>query len=78
MKDNWVGAIVSFLLVAFFVVVVVVVCMLIGLKADYDKIVTMYEETERKVENHERIMKAYEFYNWHYSLKMFEEEDKQE
>ena len=33
-------------------------------------------ELDAKVGKHEEIMRAYEFYNWHYSLQM-KEEDKE-
>lgn len=71
MKDNWVGAIFSVLLVLMLIIIVVQSCIIIQLKTDYDKI----KQVEEKVNEHDKIMKAYEFYNWHYSLKMFNEKE---
>lgn len=70
MKDNWVGAIMSLLFVCNFMVIIILVCSLVQLKKDYDGIFKMCQEATEKVEEHEKIMKAYQFFNWKYSLQM--------
>lgn len=50
---------------------------LIALISYVDRVNNLTAEVEKlrvEVADHERIMKAYEFYNWQYTLKMEKEE----
>lgn len=67
--NYWTGVIVGGLIGTIF--------SLIALISYVDRVNNLTAEVEKlrvEVADHERIMKAYEFYNWQYTLKMEKEE----
>lgn len=63
-----------FIISVFLLVIMIQACMTAQLTSNYQQVKEEYRIVSEKVKEHEKIMRAYEFYNWHYSLQMLGEE----